>query len=290
MGAVAPSRTTRMLVAVVEAAFFDLDKTVIAHGALVAFGGPFRRAGMVNRRVLARTIWNGLVFRTFGADEERMRRFRESTLQITRGWDHATVTSIVHRTLAEVIDPIVYDEAIVLIEGHRAAGRLVYLVSASPEEIVAPLAEHLGLDGIIASRALLDADGRYTGEVGFYCYGEQKVEAITELAAAASIDLTRSYAYSDSATDVPMLEAVGHPIAVNPDRELTRAALRNGWPIVEFVRGVPLRDRISLPTTARARLITTAAAVVTVSSILAVVLLARRRADATGRLRRPAVS
>jgi len=280
MGAVAPSPTTRMLIVVMEAAFFDLDKTVIAHGALVAFGGSFRRAGMVNRRVLARTIWNGLVFRTFGADEERMRRFRESTLQITRGWDHATVTSIVHRTLAEVIDPIVYDEAIVLIEGHRAAGRLVYLVSASPEEIVAPLAEHLGLDGIIASRALIDAEGRYTGEVGFYCYGENKVEAITELAALMSIDLSQSYAYSDSATDLPMLEAVGHPIAVNPDRELTRAALRNGWPIVEFVRGVPLRNRIALPTSTRARIISTGAAVVVMGSVVAVMVLARRRTAA----------
>jgi len=280
MGAVAPSPTTRMLIVVMEAAFFDLDKTVIAHGALVAFGGSFRRAGMVNRRVLARTIWNGLVFRTFGADEERMRRFRESTLQITRGWDHATVTSIVHRTLAEVIDPIVYDEAIVLIEGHRAAGRLVYLVSASPEEIVAPLAEHLGLDGIIASRALIDAEGRYTGEVGFYCYGENKVEAITELAALMSIDLSQSYAYSDSATDLPMLEAVGHPIAVNPDRELTRVALRNGWPIVEFVRGVPLRNRIALPTSTRARIISTGAAAVVMGSIIAVMVLARRRTAA----------
>ncbi len=280
MGAVAPSPTTRMLIIVLEAAFFDLDKTVIAHGALVAFGGSFRRAGMVNRRVLARTIWNGLVFRTFGADEERMRRFRESTLQITRGWDHATVTSIVHRTLAEVIDPIVYDEAIVLIEGHRAAGRLVYLVSASPEEIVAPLAEHLGLDGIIASRALIDAEGRYTGEVGFYCYGENKVEAITELAALKSIDLSQSYAYSDSETDLPMLEAVGHPIAVNPDRELTKAALRNGWPIVEFVRGVPLRDRIALPSSTRARVISTGAAVVVMGSIVAVMVLARRRSAA----------
>jgi len=280
MGAVAPSPTTRMLIVVMEAAFFDLDKTVIAHGALVAFGGSFRRAGMVNRRVLARTIWNGLVFRTFGADEERMRRFRESTLQITRGWDHATVTSIVHRTLAEVIDPIVYDEAIVLIEGHRAAGRLVYLVSASPEEIVAPLAEHLGLDGIIASRALIDAEGRYTGEVGFYCYGGNKVEAITELAALMSIDLSQSYAYSDSATDLPMLEAVGHPIAVNPDRELTRVALRNGWPIVEFVRGVPLRNRIALPTSTRARIISTGAAVVVMGSVVAVMVLARRRTAA----------
>lgn len=279
-----------MLGVVMEAAFFDLDKTVIAHGALVAFGGPFRRAGMVNRRVLARTIWNGLLFRTFGADEERMRRFRESTLQITRGWDHAIVTSIVDRTLAEVIDPIVYDEAIVLIESHRAAGRRVYLVSASPEEIVAPLANHLGLDGIIASRALLDQDGRYTGEVAFYCYGEHKVEAIGELAEREGIDLTKSFAYSDSATDLPMLRAVGHPIAVNPDRGLTRVALAEGWPIVEFEHRVPLRERVALPTTARSRIITTVGVVAVIGSVVFAASLIHRRTSAQTPIRRPAAS
>ncbi|NCY16217.1 MAG: HAD-IB family hydrolase [Actinobacteria bacterium] len=279
-----------MLGDVMEAAFFDLDKTVIAHGALVAFGGPFRRAGMVNRRVLARTIWNGLLFRTFGADEERMRRFRESTLQITRGWDHATVTSIVQRTLAEVIDPIVYDEAIVLIEGHRAAGRKVYLVSASPEEIVAPLAQHLGLDGIIASRALLDAQGRYTGEVAFYCYGEHKVAAIEELAATEGIDLSRSFAYSDSATDLPMLRAVGHPIAVNPDRELTRVALADRWPIVEFVHRVPLRERVPVPTTKRARIMSAVGVIAAVGSVVILGSLLRRRTSDHRRIRRPGAS
>lgn len=279
-----------MLGVVMEAAFFDLDKTVIAHGALVAFGGPFRRAGMVNRRVLARTIWNGLLFRTFGADEERMRRFRESTLQITRGWDRSIVTSIVDRTLAEVIDPIVYDEAIVLIDRHRAAGRLVYLVSASPEEIVAPLARHLGLDGIIASRAVIDTEGRYTGEVAFYCYGDHKVEAIRELASTTGIDLSASFAYSDSATDLPMLRAVGHPIAVNPDRVLTRVALAEGWPIVEFQDRVPLRERVPLPTTTRSRVITTVGLTLLIGSIVAAATLIHRRTSAQVLIRRPAAS
>ena len=273
-----------------QAAFFDLDKTVIAQGALVAFGGPFRRAGMIDRRVLARTIWNGIVFRTLGADEERMRRFRESALQITRGWDHELVTAIVNRTLAEVIDPIVYDEAIVLIESHRAAGRRVFLVSASPEEIVRPLAAHLGLDGIIASRALLDGQGRYTGEVEFYCYGEHKVDAIHELAAREGIDLEHSYAYSDSATDLPMLRAVGYPIAVNPDRELTRVATEEGWPIVEFVRAIALRDRVPIPTSWRARLVMLALVVTAAGTVGLVWSAARRRNAAAVSLRRPAAS
>ena len=290
MGAVALPHHTRMLGDVTAAAFFDLDKTVIAHGALVAFGGSFRRAGMVNRRVLARTLWNGLLFRTFGADEERMRKFRESTLQITRGWDHNTVTAIVQRTLTDVIDPIVYDEAIVLIEAHRAAGRLVYLVSASPEEIVAPLAQHLGLDGIIASRALLDTNGRYTGDVAFYCYGENKVGAIAELAEREHIDLAESFAYSDSATDLPMLRAVGHPIAVNPDRELTRVANAEHWPIVEFVNRVPLRERVALPTTKGARIATAIGVVLAIGSVAVLASLLHRRTSNHRRIRRPGVS
>jgi len=279
-----------MLNGVTAAAFFDLDKTVIAHGALVAFGGSFRRAGMVNRRVLARTVWNGLLFRTFGADEERMRRFRESTLQITRGWDHDAVTSIVQRTLADVIDPIVYDEAIVLIEAHKAAGRLVYLVSASPEEIVAPLAQHLGLDGIIASRARLDPEGRYTGDVAFYCYGETKVEAIAELAMREHIDLAESFAYSDSVTDLPMLRSVGHPIAVNPDRELARVASAAGWPIVEFINRVPLRERVALPTTKRARIVSAVGVVLAVGSVAVLASLIHRRTNDQDRIRRPGAS
>jgi HAD superfamily hydrolase (TIGR01490 family) len=231
----------------VEAAFFDLDKTVIARASMIAFGKSFRQAGMINRRVMARAAWNGLVFHTLGADEERMRKFRESALRITRGWDHAAVGSLVRDTLTDVIDPIVYDEALELIQEHRDAGRLVFIVSASPEEIVIPLASYLGADGAIASRARIDQDGNYTGEVDVYAYGPYKAEAIANVASTRNIDLEKSWAYSDSATDEPMLRAVGHPVAVNPDRELTRIATAEGWPILSFTRRVPLRDRVTLP-------------------------------------------
>ena len=216
---------------------------------MVAFSRTFRRAGFVNRRVLALAGWNGLIFHLFGADEKRMRAFRESALRITRGWDRNAVTALVNRTLTEVIDPIVYDEALELIRRHHEEGRLVYIISASPEEIVRPLATYLGADGAIASRARLDDSHRYTGEVEFYAYGEFKALAIEELAAEKGIDLSRSWAYSDSATDEPMLRAVGHPIAVNPDRDLARLAETEGWPIVEFHTGVPLRERVALPAT-----------------------------------------
>src|SRR3954454_7588298 len=224
-----------------EAAFFDLDKTVIAKASMVAFGRPLYQAGMISRWLVARAIWSQFVFQQLGADEERMQKFRESALRITRGWDQAHISAIVRDTLTDVIDPIVYDEALDLIHEHRAAGRRVYLISASPEEIVTPLARYLGVDEPIASGARLDDQGRYTGEVEFYSYGPYKAEAILAAAATHGIDLDASYAYSDSATDLPMLEVVGHPVAVNPDRELARIARDRQWEVRQFRHGVPLR-------------------------------------------------
>lgn len=274
----------------VEAAFFDLDKTVIARASMVAFGRSFRQAGMINRRVMAKAAWNGLVFHTLGADEERMRKFRESALRITRGWDHDAVGALVRDTLTDVIDPIVYDEALDLIREHRAAGRLVFIVSASPEEIVIPLATYLGADGAIASRARIDAEGNYTGEVDIYAYGPYKAEAIAEVAASRGIDLAASWAYSDSGTDEPMLRAVGHPVAVNPDRDLARIATAEGWPMLTFTHRVPLRERVTLPPPGR---LATGAAIATGVSaglVLGWWVLTRRRAPRSGGFRRPAAS
>ena len=133
-----------------------------------------------------------------------------------------------------------YTEAVELIESHQEAGRRVYLVSASPEEIVMPLARHLGVDAAIASRAQINAEGRYTGEVEFYAAGEHKVAAILEEAERYDLDLDGSFAYSDSVTDLPMLETVGHPVAVNPDRALLKEATSRGWEIRVFERPQPL--------------------------------------------------
>jgi HAD superfamily hydrolase (TIGR01490 family) len=229
------------------AAFFDLDKTVIAKASMVAFSGPLHRAGLVSRRMLLRAAWGQLVYAQFGASPAKLDKMRDSVLRLTRGWDQAEITDIVRDTLVEVVEPIVFDEALDLIREHRAAGRKVFIVSASPEEIVAPLAQFLGVDEALATRAELDADGRYTGRTERYCYGPEKVAAIEEAARRDGIDLSASYAYSDSATDLPMLEAVGHPAVVNPDRELLRAARARNWDVLRFSRRVPLRERVSMP-------------------------------------------
>ncbi len=252
-----------------RAAFFDLDKTVIAKASIAAFGRPLYQGGLINRRLIVRAVVSQIVYLHLGASEQKLDRMRESLLTLTKGWDQQQIREIVREALEETVEPIIYAEALDLIEAHRAAGHKVYLVSASPEEIVEPLAEHLGVDGCIATRAVVDGEGRYAGEMDFYSYGQFKAEAMTELAEAEGIDLTESWAYSDSYTDLPMLEAVGHPVAVNPDRVLAKTAREREWEVMQFTKPVRLRDRVgvpSLPVTATAAGLT---AVATVGAVVA---------------------
>ena len=226
-----------------EAAFFDLDKTIISRSSSLALSRPMYRAGMVSRGQLLRGAYAQLVYLLVGADEKKMERLKEGMLALTRGWDRAEVEQLVHDVIIDVIDPFVYQEALDLIELHRQERRRIYIVSSSPEEVVRPLARHFGVSGVIATRAAI-VDGKYTGELEFYAYGAQKAEAIRQMAERVGVDLEGSYAYSDSMTDLPMLEAVGHPVAVNPDKELRKEAEVRGWDIRDFRRPVRLRSRI----------------------------------------------
>jgi len=226
-----------------SAAFFDLDKTVITKASIAAFSGHFRRGGLIKRRTVLRAIGSQLIYVQMGADEERMKKIRESVLALTRGWDRDRVREIVRETLLETVEPLIYAEALELMASHHLAGQRVYLVSASPEEIVLPMAELLGADGALCSRAEVDDEGRYTGRMAFFADGQHKAEAITELARTLDLDLSASTAYSDSATDVPMLELVGRPVAVNADRALGKLARDRGWETCQFVKPVRLRDR-----------------------------------------------
>jgi HAD superfamily hydrolase (TIGR01490 family) len=234
-----------------EAAFFDLDKTVIARASMVAFGAPFQRAGLLSRWVLLRALWGQLVYLWVGADEKKLTKTRDAALKLTRGWEQERVRAIVREAIDEVIEPIVFEEALELIRKHRDEGRLVAIVSASPVEVVEPLSEHLGADLAIGTEAKIDEDGRYSGELVRYAYGPAKADAVRELAERRGIDLDASYAYSDSVTDLPMLELVGHPVAVNPDRPLLRVARERNWEVVHFVKPVRLRDRVPMPTPAQ---------------------------------------
>jgi HAD superfamily hydrolase (TIGR01490 family) len=230
-----------------QAAFFDLDKTVIAKSSTLAFTGQFQKAGMLGRRPLLRAALAQTMYVLFGADAEQLDKIRDALLNLTKGWDRDDVERIVQETIDEVVAPLVYAEALFLIDEHFREGRRVFIVSASPEEIVRPLARYIGVSEVIATRPEIDDQNRYTGKVDFYAYAEQKAEEIRRIAAAEGIALADSYAYSDSATDVPMMESVGHPHAVNPDKDLREVAEERGWPILEFQRQVSLRTRLTRP-------------------------------------------
>jgi HAD superfamily hydrolase (TIGR01490 family) len=228
------------------AAFFDLDKTVIATSSTLAFRRPFYTGGLINRRSVLRSAYAQFVYAVGGADHDQMERMRSFLSQMCAGWPVRTVQEIVADTVEHIVEPLVYDEAVTLIEEHRAAGRDVVIVSASGAEVVQPIGDMLGADAVVATRMAIE-DGRYTGEVEFYAYGENKAAAIREMAARLGYALDASYAYSDSVTDLPMLESVGHPAVVNPDRELRRRAREQGWPVLRFSRPVALRRRVRLP-------------------------------------------
>ncbi|EFL24947.1 HAD-superfamily subfamily IB hydrolase [Streptomyces himastatinicus ATCC 53653] len=225
------------------AAFFDLDKTVIAKSSTLTFSKSFYRGGLINRRAVLRTAYAQFVFLAGRADHDQMERLREYLSALCRGWNVALVKEIVAETLHDLIDPIIYDEAASLIEEHHTAGRDVVIVSTSGAEVVEPIGELLGADRVVATRMVVE-DGVFTGEVEYYAYGPTKAEAIAELAESEGYDLSRCYAYSDSATDLPMLESVGHPHAVNPDRALRREAVARGWPVLSFDRPVRLKQRL----------------------------------------------
>lgn len=235
-----PAVTTR------TAAFFDLDKTVIAKSSTLAFSKPFFDQGLLNRRAVLKSSYAQFLLLMSGADHDQMDRMRSYVTSLGAGWDVEQIKSIVNETLHDIVDPLVFAEAAELIADHRLCGRDVVVVSASGEEIVAPIARALGATHAMATRMVVE-DGKYTGEIEFYCFGEGKAAAVRELASLEGYPMEHCYAYSDSITDLPMLEEVGHPCAVNPDRALRKEAAVRGWPVLSFSRPVPLRERIPAP-------------------------------------------
>lgn len=230
-----------------SAAFFDLDRTLISGSSVFVFGVAAWRAGLVRRRELLGDALGAAMFRLRGADDDTTSAVRDRILGAVQGIAYddlvALNADIVPRLIARV-----RPEARRLVDLHRHANRATFIVSASPVELVEPLAQALGMTAGIGTRSAI-ADGVYTGELaGPFCYGAGKVEAIGELARWEGFDLNQCYAYSDSASDLPMLEAVGHPVAVNPDGRLERHAHDHGWPIVVFSK----RTKVVVRRTTRA--------------------------------------
>lgn len=228
------------------AAFFDLEKTVIARSSTLAFSKPFVDQGLISRRMVLKSSYAQFLFLLAGADHDQMDRMRTHLTNMCAGWDVEQVKTIVGETMHDIVAPLVFAEAADLIADHKLCGRDVVVVSASGEEIVGPIARALGATHAMATRMVVE-DGKYTGDVAFDCFGEGKVRAVRELADREGYPLEHCYAYSDSITDLPMLEAVGHPTAVNPDRILRKEAATREWPVLTFTRPVSLRDRLPAP-------------------------------------------
>ena len=218
-----------------SAAFFDLDKTIIAKSSSLAFARPFYKGGLLGRADVLKSAYAQFHYMS----------------ALVKGWDVETVRQIVAETLDEIVDPFVYEEAVDLIAEHKESGRDVIIISSSGTEVVEPIGERLGVDRAIGTQVAI-VDGRYTGEILFYAYGQGKADAMRALAEENGYDLADCYAYSDSMTDLPMLEIVGHPVCVNPDAPLRKVAAEQGWPVVDFARPVAMptmRQRLAVVNT-----------------------------------------
>ena len=215
------------------AAFFDLDRTLLRRSSALALAGSFRERGLISRRQLLQAAAWQLLFVARGASHEAVRRGAEDGLRVLAGYRPEDLRELVAEAMEPVLRPLVYAEPLSLVERHRERSEPVYVVSATLQEIVEAIADDLGFDGALGTICEVRA-GRYTGRALRALHAETKAECLRELAATHGLDLAECTAYSDSHTDLPFLEAVGHPVAVNPDRELRRIARERGWPVLEF--------------------------------------------------------
>ena len=232
------------------AAFFDLDKTIIAKSSTLAFSKPFQAGGLISRGAVLRSAYAQFVYLVGGADHDQMEKMRAFMSQLVAGWDVATVREIVAETLHNVVDPIVYDEAVSLIEEHHLAGRDVVIVSASGTEVVEPIGAMLGADNVVASRLEM-VDGKYTGEIDYYAYAEEKARAIRRARRAAA---TTSSAASPTATRSPTCRcsrSSATPTRSTPTRSCARPRPRRAGRCCVFTRPVALRSRVPVQADAR---------------------------------------
>lgn len=215
------------------AAFFDLDRTLLRRSSALALAGSFRKRGLISRRQMLRAAAWQLLFAARGASHETVRRGAEEGLRILTGYRPEDLRALVADAMEPILRPLVYAEPLALVQQHHDRGEKVYIVSATLQEIVDAIAEDLGFDGALGTVCEVK-DGRYTGRAERALHAQAKADCVRAVAEREGFDLAECTAYSDSHTDLPFLEAVGHPVAVNPDRALRRIAVERDWPVLEF--------------------------------------------------------
>jgi HAD superfamily hydrolase (TIGR01490 family) len=227
------------------AAFFDLDKTLIEGSSAIHFGRAAYRRGLVSKRQLAKDLWANIRFRLRGSTDAETDALRQRILDQIAGQRVVDLARLGPDMLAGIL-PRAYPDMLDVAWRHQDAGVDVYIVTAASQELADTMASVFQFDGGIGMRSEV-RDGVYTGRPdGPFTYREGKAEAIREVATAQGYDLAESYAYSDSESDLPMLRAVGHPVAVNPDAQLLRVARAQGWQVMTFDR---LRRRVRIAAT-----------------------------------------
>jgi HAD superfamily hydrolase (TIGR01490 family) len=218
-----------------SAAFFDLDMTILAVSSSLAFARPFYRHGLIGPGDVVRSAVAQFAFVTGDTTHMQIEQMRRYLSALVTGWDVEQVRSIVQDTYDDIIEPVVFAEARELIADHQAQGRDVIIISSSGHEIVDIIGQRLGVDRSVGTK-VDEVDGKYTGEITFFAYAQGKATAVHELAEEFGYDLASCFAYSDSHTDIPLLEAVGYPHAVNADSRLEQVARERGWPMLEFTK------------------------------------------------------
>jgi HAD superfamily hydrolase (TIGR01490 family) len=218
-----------------EGAFFDLDKTLLPGSSLFPLARELYRRRIFTMRDILRLGVDQLTFRIAGSEGEgRVNRARDASLQAVTDRPRSEIVELGRSVAREELLPRLYPQAVELLSRHKRAGREVYICSSSPEDYLVLLARELDIDGVVGSRAEV-VDGRYTGRLdGLLCHDVEKARRVSELAAARDIDLSRSFAYTDSIEDLAMLELVGNPVAMNPDRSLAAEARRRGWQVLDY--------------------------------------------------------
>jgi HAD superfamily hydrolase (TIGR01490 family) len=215
------------------AAFFDLDRTLMAGSSGLQWARAARSTGLVSRRTMAKYAWKNIQFRLRGSTDAETDRVRAEVAGMLTGIRERDLARMAPKVLAGVL-PRLYPQMLAVAYDHQDAGRPVFIVTAASQDLASMVARIVGFDGALGARYEV-VDGKYTGEdAGVFTYREGKAEAMRELAAERGIDLAASWAYSDSESDLPMLRAVGHPVAVNPDPTLAKIAREEEWEILRF--------------------------------------------------------
>ncbi|HUC59023.1 MAG TPA: HAD-IB family hydrolase [Streptosporangiaceae bacterium] len=219
-------------------AFFDVDNTLMRGASIYYFARGLAARKMFGTRDLLKMVVGQLLFRVRGAENaDHIDAAREAALAFVAGQKVADITALGEEIYDDTMASRVWEGSRELTQAHLDAGQRVWLVTATPVELADILARRLGLTGALGTVAET-VDGAYTGRlVGGLLHGTAKAEAVHALAEREHLDLSQCSAYSDSVNDLPMLELVGHPNAVNPDAELRALAKKRGWPIYDFRKG-----------------------------------------------------